>query len=246
MPDYSSHAYWQSRFQNETHFEWLGPGDIILPHVARAFGQVPNINYNEGSDRWSKVPDQPFNGPGPKKILHIGSGTSQLSLVLRFLVSARIINIDFEQSCLTQLRQSELTEYGDIKMEYEQLDMLDWEQVQTRLGEEAKVLIIDKSTSDAISCGPDKCSPFSTSPISPVQILALHLAALSAPGSTWIILSYSTTRFDDIGEFWNVETREKVIAESGQTREGVCAPDVWHTLYVLRRTDTPAPVFIQN
>ncbi|KAF8676807.1 hypothetical protein RHS04_06322 [Rhizoctonia solani] len=242
MPDYSSLTYWQSRFEKETCFEWLGPGDIMMPHLARILEPVLNCDENDYSS--SKLPEQRCNESFPTNIFHIGSGTSQLSLDLRSLYSTRVVNIDFEQSCLAQLRQSELAKYGDVKMEYKQIDMLNWEQVESQIAGEARVLIIDKSTSDAISCGPDKPSPFSQSPISPVRVLALHLAALSLPGSIWIALSYSASRFDDIGEFWNVEMTEKVAAESGQTKEGVYAPEVWHTLYVLRRTNHPVRPFV--
>ncbi|KAL5634449.1 hypothetical protein ACGC1H_002489 [Rhizoctonia solani] len=243
MPDYSIPEYWESRFHKETRFEWLGSGDIILPYAARAFSQAPNAN---------DICDQTIQNtriPTPTKILHIGSGTSHLSLQLRSLVPTRIINIDFIQSCLTLLRQSELNAFGDIKMEYKQLDMLDWEQIEGQLlrpqGEET-ALIIDKSTSDAISCGPDKASPFSLLPIPPVRILALHLAALSAPGSIWLTLSYSNSRFDDIGELWEVEHTKRLLVESGQTKVGVWEPDIWHMLYVLRRTNARVPGLIQD
>ncbi|KAH7341247.1 hypothetical protein B0J17DRAFT_535434, partial [Rhizoctonia solani] len=233
-PDYSVPEYWMSRFQKEIQFEWLGSGDIILPHVAREFGQTPNAG-----GVWSPGPTgQNTSQSWPTKILHVGSGTSHLSLSLRSLVPARIINIDFVQNCLTQLRQSELDAFGDVKMEYEQLDILSWEHVRSQLrrqeGEE-RILIIDKATSDAIACGPDRSSPFSLCPEQPVRILILHLAALSMPGSIWLAFSCSTSRFDDVGELWNIEHTEKVPAESGQTKEGIWAPEIWHTLFVLRR-----------
>ncbi|KAJ1308076.1 hypothetical protein OPQ81_002141 [Rhizoctonia solani] len=243
MPDYSSPEYWLSRFQKETHFEWLGSGHIISLHVARAFGRTLS---EDGT--WSPDPSgENATTPRPTKILHIGSGTSKISLHLRSLVLAPIVNIDFVENCLTQLRQFELNAFGNVKMGYEQLDMLDWEQVEAQLrgkeGEET-VLIIDKSTSDAISCGPDRPSPFSSCLIPPVKVLAFNLAALSSPGSIWLALSYSTSRFDEIGELWNIEERVKIPVTGGQQKEGVWAPEVWHTLFVLRRTDASLPSIV--
>jgi hypothetical protein len=79
-------------------------------------------------------------------------------------------------------------------------------------------IIVDKSTSDSISCADDvdislpytiaysappslppstasSDEPHSPIPIHPVQLLALHLALVTKPGGRWISLSYSAERF---------------------------------------------------
>ena len=90
----------------------------------------------------------------------------------------------------------------------------------------------------------------------PAAILALHLASLTEPGAVWVSLSYSSNRFpflsdrqekeDDkikrlnVGEFWELEYVEamKVIEDKrGEAGATVHAPDVFHYLYILRRTD---------
>jgi hypothetical protein len=72
-------------------------------------------------------------------------------------------------------------------------------------------IVIEKSCADAIACGEDISIPVpyrldqavnrtkttdGTMYIHPVCLLAIHLAALTKPGGTWIVLSYSDTRFD--------------------------------------------------
>ena len=59
-------------------------------------------------------------------------------------------------------------------------------------------LIIDKSTADAISCGPLIDS------IEPLQILLNNLAQVTKKGTRWISISYSATRFSHIeqGDGW--------------------------------------------
>ena len=72
-------------------------------------------------------------------------------------------------------------------------------------------IIVDKSTSDSIACADDVYVPlpypvsasrhtssqisWSTEPVHPVHILAIHLALVAKPKARWIALSYSNERF---------------------------------------------------
>ena len=82
----------------------------------------------------------------------------------------------------------------------------------------------------------------------PLDILAVHLAYLARPGCSWIVLSYSASRFphlkDEVAteglprpnELWNLERHEK-IEQPPDPNDPVYRPPVMHHLYVLRRTD---------
>ena len=54
-------------------------------------------------------------------------------------------------------------------------------------------LIIDKSTADAISCGPP------IGDIEPINVLCSNLAKVTKKGTRWISISYSSTRFTFLG-----------------------------------------------
>ncbi len=95
--------------------------------------------------------------------------------------------------------------------------------------------------------------------IHPVCLLAIHLAALTKPGGTWIVLSYSETRFDClVGEeggdeyfheskrlgkvpdpalLWIVTAKEEMIAQVERIDGSVHRPKIGNWLFILRRTD---------
>lgn len=83
----------------------------------------------------------------------------------------------------------------------------------------------------------------------PVEVLALHLASLVEPSGVWLSLSYSANRFEFFEEgreeeglmtglFWKMERVVTIRARPGSAEPGKHVPDVYHYLYVLRRTDT--------
>ena len=63
-----------------------------------------------------------------------------------------------------------------------------------RNSEDGWDLIIDKSTADAISCGP------LIADIEPINVLCWNLAKVTKKGMRWISISYSSTRFTFLGE----------------------------------------------
>lgn len=212
-PDYELQSYWNARFQNELHFEWLGDGsDTILPHL-RSYLQDPC------------VPSR------PARLLHIGAGTSSLSERIRELyrnvygpqVDERaIVNVDFAENLVAREREKEaMRAVGGLGtgMRWVCADALKWRELEAALdlGEEGQGrtfdLVVDKSTSDAISCAEDVSylSPSAgfhrvleeiraaqTSQklsIPPVELLAVHLASLTRPGGLWVALTFSSNRF---------------------------------------------------
>ena len=264
--DYSSQSYWTSRFAKESTFEWLSPSNTLLPRICSALGEIQ-----------------------PSKIVHIGCGNSELSLDVRQLLQDRrestnitpeVINIDYALPALERMKTAEVARFGGTKMRWEAVDLLDWSTTSQSILKTSdkslllnakdnateptiptRLLILDKSTADAISCGPDIHTPLLSDEeflIHPTEVLALHLGALAAEGSVWLALSYSCTRFDflpsannyngqEISEqgselgahhLWTIVRTEliPIQTESNNLRENVHTPQVYHTLFTLKRT----------
>lgn len=117
------------------------------------------------------------------------------------------------------------------------LDPLELQQVlDTTSSTSPWSLIIEKSTSDALSCGP------LLEGIEPLTVLARNLGRISPEGGTWLALSYSSDRFpkENLEGYWVVEKVVKVSARSGREgkagEEKVGVPVVEHGIYVLKRT----------
>jgi len=135
-------------------------------------------------------------------------------------------------------------------------------------------IVIEKSCADAIACGEDisisvpyrldqavNCTKTTDEAmyIHPVCLLAIHLAALTKPGGTWIVLSYSDTRFDclageeggndyfreskkvgavpDPALLWIMVMKQEMVSQVERMDESVHRPKIAHWLYIFRRTD---------
>lgn len=228
MPDFASQEHWDFRFEKDPKpFDWLVPAKV-LHDVA---GEV--IEKTEIRE---------------PRILHIGSGTSE-SHVLRKLVAkpGHVLNVDYsdaavqagskrEQEILagehitsllapgkhdsvqdTELPPSMRWSCKDLLSLHDGLSMLHNQQDEGKLFD----LVLDKSTSDSISCGAavhlNLPYPLSINgwtrrilgsgthqpkDVHPLHVLAVHLAALTTPGSgRWIAISYSEDRFPFIKPF---------------------------------------------
>ena len=267
-PDYELQSYWHTRFEKERHFEWLGNGaDTILPHV-RTY-----LCDSQTSARSS--PTQ------PARLLHIGAGTSSLPERIRELyhdvygaeVDERaIVHTDFAANLVARQQEKEaaLAVGGPRKgMRWICADAMKWGELHAALdmdGEHITFdLVVDKSTSDAISCG-DDVSYSSPDPglhpainkylathegrtmtFVPVEVLAVHLASLVRPGGLWVALSYSSNRFSFLSSpeppdatlprAANYWVIENVIAVDAPTgmKENGHAPVVQHYIFLLRR-----------
>ncbi|KAK5192238.1 hypothetical protein LTR92_008185 [Exophiala xenobiotica] len=202
--DFSSQSYWENRFTaTQTPFEWLLPLDDTTRIVAKLI--------NDHSANRAGVSDPPPHGP---YILHIGCGTSELSICLRDWVCcpSHVHNVDYSEEAVKIGRRREEALFASRdadqrRMRWSTADLLSLPDVHSLTGEDGTLFdfVLDKSTSDAIACGDNIAVPSTwagggddgPSPVSlpPVEVLALHLAAITAAGGRWIAISYSGDRF---------------------------------------------------
>jgi hypothetical protein len=232
--------------------------------------------------------------------LHIGAGTSRLSDKMTEVLTqsidsslergersgALIVNTDFSEAVVERGREMQAQLENQlvtsvVRTRWERIDLLNKDDILDLLqayggdnGDQSAGfdVVIDKSTSDAISCALDidvKNDKLGSGPssgllqtqIAALDSLALYLAAVIKPRGVWIALSYSSDRFPllcqarELGvrgdgsqdaldplTYWRVEQRKAVDAPSGQGRVGVHAPPVQHWIYVLRRSNNPMNV----
>ncbi|KAI4856660.1 hypothetical protein E4T45_01873 [Aureobasidium sp. EXF-8846] len=175
-----------------------------------------------------------INGRSCPQVSHIGCGSSALSMQLRDLVGSP-----------------------------QQIHNVDYSEVVVEKNRQRYDMIVDKSTSDAISCSEDvlvalpyhfktngssQVSQPTERKVYPLHVLAVNLAFLARPGCSWVVLSYSADRFSywndghnaegmpHPSELWRLERHEK-IEQSPDPDDTVHRPPVMHHLYILRRTD---------
>ncbi|KAI0669756.1 hypothetical protein C8Q78DRAFT_1079683 [Trametes maxima] len=263
-PDYELQTYWNKRFEDEKHFEWLGDGkDTILPHVrAHILGLRPSAS--------------------PARLLHLGAGTSSLSERLRELYlsvygenmrEGDIVNTDFARNLVERKREAEarrIAEKAGKGMQWVCADALNWSdlEVLARPNDDLFDLVVEKSTSDAISCGEDvsyedanaglhpdinqylKTHQGHKITLSPVEILAIHLSSLVRPGGLWVALTFSSDRFPFLSfpgsmgpsspraaSYWHLENVIAVDAPTGM-QSNAHAPVVQHYVCLIRRKNT--------
>ncbi|KAI0077468.1 hypothetical protein K474DRAFT_1090789 [Panus rudis PR-1116 ss-1] len=231
-PAYHSEPYWDERFKKEEHFEWLGDGsDTIVPVLRKYLEQYtsnPPKTTNEDAGP-SVIPSPP-----KLLHIGVGTSTlhEQLRGVYEEVFAGRpggsellkdvIVNTDFSEQAVEKGRQASV---GQSMVCWEQVDLLRWGSLEELKRKElARIrnselegnvggkegepgpynIVIDKSTSDAISCGedlkfrdgddtskmgmhPNIASMLSKTPshqflvLEPVELLAIHLASLWRP-----------------------------------------------------------------
>jgi hypothetical protein len=182
VSDFSSAEYWASRFTTETSFEWLLPSDQIIAFVLENFH--PNLE-----------PGQPIT------CLHIGCGTSDLGKRLEEAIKELHTPSTIDGQVDIQVIDSDYVAESiipfDSHAESRQilpLDCLNLPDLMKDSPEQGWDLIIDKSTADAISCGPLIDS------LEPLQVLLHNMAQVTRKGTRWISISYSATRFSHLEE----------------------------------------------
>lgn len=210
--------YWDERFKKEDAFEWLLDFKAVEP-VLRNAVESHSSTMKEA------------------QLLHIGCGSSTLSTDLRHVVQSpeQVHNVDYSGFVVERGREREANEVAESagidgreqrSTRWSTLDLLSLDKVLEFVVREGMKcsydIILDKSTSDAISCASDveitlpcrvQCrgsesttsvshdSDQTTCLVHPLYILALHLAYLAAPGCHWLVFSYSNERFS----FWDPE-----------------------------------------
>ena len=225
MPSFASREYWDERFDNDSsQFDWLLPA-TALRDVAVEWSGAESLRKAE--------------------VLHIGCGTSDSGILREIVDSAdQIHNVDYSAAAVEAARKREL-EARDQKaddelllgtarwkhdsvqlnsssryMRWSCLDLLSLDATLSLAEQQSERgrmldLILDKSTSDSISCGSDislqlpyplsingwtrgvmASAVFQSFDIHPLHMLAVHLAALTTPRTgRWIAISYSDERF---------------------------------------------------
>ncbi|KAF3914538.1 hypothetical protein AA313_de0210393 [Arthrobotrys entomopaga] len=266
---FGDQAYWESRFtDNPEHFDWLVPAPVLLSSIQSAL-----------SVSSSQSPE----------ILHIGCGTSELSFHLRNLVSkpSHVSNVDFSLAALQTGKGKEEKIYPSTDPEHHMrwmpLDLLSYQDVLSfKRNTESYDVIVDKSTSDAISCAeyvtvrlpyaitaPDIqqeiFSQVDTARVHPLAVLLVNLAYLARPNAKWLVLSYSSSRFEFMASknseasviesvqglrftdprlFWRMTAVETIDApEEHQNSHVVGRPIIKLYLYTLERTSVEAQLY---
>ncbi|KAI0361458.1 hypothetical protein OH77DRAFT_1443954 [Trametes cingulata] len=269
-PDYELQSYWKQRFVDEKHFEWLGDGkDTILPHVYAFLLETRSSGL--GSNQ-------------PRRLLHIGAGTSSLSERLRELYNSMygedvderaIVNTDFAGNLVVRKQAAEEARRAvggqQRGMRWRCVDAMKWRELEILRDEEPAPfdIVVDKSTSDAISCGEDVSYSHpdpSVHPsfnnyleahgthgitLSPVEVLAIHLSSVVRPGGLWVALTFSSDRFAFLSSPGSMDAPipraashwylERVITVDAPTgaQGNVHAPVVQHYICLIRRGERP-------
>jgi SAM-dependent methyltransferase len=193
MPaDFEKRDYWHERFRSETSFEWLATSaafmEVLLPYLQRR-------SYSA-------------------RILHVGSGTSDLHNHLRQHGFFNVTNIDYEPLALERGRQLERNRFGDVRMKYLVADA-----TQLEVDEKYHV-VVDKSTADAIACGESGA----------LLAMAKAIRRCLDDNGFWVSLSFSPSRFELVQSIFEVELISKIATPKSRLTD----PDIFHSCYLLR------------
>ena len=196
MPvDYEKQDYWRDRFAQETAFEWLLTSAQFMSIID------PQLSKMDPSSR----------------ILHLGSGTSDLQNHLRQRGFTNVINADYEPLAVQRGQDLEQRAFGDVKTKYAVADATCLPQ---GLPNTEYDLVIDKSTVDAVSCGGSEA----------FLRMAKGIRGCLKENTTWISLSYSQYRFDVEDLPFEVDVLAKVPAPKLKETD----PDIYYWCYQLQ------------
>ncbi|KAF9430996.1 hypothetical protein BGZ76_000629 [Entomortierella beljakovae] len=231
---FDKQEYWSQRFDNEQSFEWLMPWSVLEPYMRENNLLLPK----NSSD----------------KILNLGCGNSNLPLDLYFAGYHHVTSVDFVASVVDRMRekceqaigwkrdtlqqQQQPQSVGNSQqcpLQFLEMDCLD----MSLLPENTFQLCIDKSTSDAISCGDDDN-------YTKLRTLCEQVArVIKTPCGIWCVISYSKFRQYEWTEglakgLWRTEKVIEIKVEQLQpeTKSAgtiVHVPDVFQYLYINRR-----------
>ncbi|KAI0517444.1 S-adenosyl-L-methionine-dependent methyltransferase [Xylaria bambusicola] len=230
--DFEKQSYWHSRFTSETAFEWLVPSTAFIPFIEPYLNPLVSDPYlNPPSSSSSHSPEHSLSKR--RRILHLGSGTSDLHIRLREKGYTDVTNVDYEPLALDRGREMEEWAFGDVIMKYVVADVTAPFRLLTTqdlpihdgLNEyegEGFDIVLDKSTADAVACACDEA----------VLAMARWVRAglRDRDGAVWISLSYSAVRF----AVEDLPFEVRVIGKIATPKERGTDPDVFIWCYLLR------------
>jgi hypothetical protein len=227
-PSFGSQEYWNERFTSNTDpFEWLEAPNALDKYIVEAL--------------------QKSNEQKPQ-LLHIGCGTSLMSYHLRSHVQTPTLihNIDYSEVAIDLGRERERQLYerhhagprgfnSETRyMSWHTVDLLDHKSLLRACQRSAYSVILDKSTSDAISCADDIDVPLPypiavrsyrpidldsrqvSDPVHLLYIVAVNLALVAKCGARWIALSYSDDRFPFLAASHSSGVTEDMLPDPGK------------------------------
>ncbi|KAJ4987963.1 hypothetical protein SVAN01_06538 [Stagonosporopsis vannaccii] len=235
-PEFGSQDYWNQRFTTSTSpFDWLSAPEALDPLVTEALSALDK--------------DEP-------QILHVGCGSSLLSQHLKTHVKSpkQVHNVDYSSVVIDAEQKRELEVEGGNEGacgRWDAVDLLDHASLVKTCGHGIYSVIVDKSTSDAISCADDVVCrlPYAVNlnrriasdgqvdieskemPVYPLQLMAVHLALVAKPGAKWISLSYTSDRYPFL------EGSPTTTEEDGTSDSGIPDPRLLWTVIGKHQID---------
>ncbi|CAK1361254.1 hypothetical protein CB0940_03353 [Cercospora beticola] len=228
MPDFASQEYWDNRFRKDSKpFDWLVPAkvvhDIAKEVIDKTHVEQPQILHIGCGTADSFVLRSLVQHP--KHVLNVDYSEPAIQAASKreqeLLASEQVESLlqpgkhDSVQD--TELPPPMRYSCKDLLSLHSALSLLHTQQDDGELFD----LILDKSTSDSIACGQNVSLslPYPLSingwsrrvlgsgttqlrDVHPLHVLAVHLAALTKPGTgRWIVISYSEERFPFLPPF---------------------------------------------
>lgn len=196
--DYSSQAYWQGRLRSEREsgFEWLISPSPIL-EILQGFMSI----------------GKPTNGC--LALLHFGCGSSSLGRDVQKHFGGSVAVYDADYVAPDVICGSDST--SPIPLLH--VDALSLESLQSAAPPGGWNILLDKSTADAISCGPQvicegKDRRAARRKKDAIEVLCDNLGQVITLGGHWLSISYSSSRFDFLSGLeqpaWEVVERRPV------------------------------------
>ncbi|KAF2206192.1 hypothetical protein CERZMDRAFT_53729 [Cercospora zeae-maydis SCOH1-5] len=228
MPDFASQEYWDNRFRKDSKpFDWLVPAkvthDIAKEVIDKTHVEKPQILHIGCGTADSFLLRSLVQHP--KHVLNVDYSEPAIQAASKrehdLLASEHVESLpqpakhDSVQG--TQLSPQMRYSCKDLLTLHSALSLLHTQQDDGELFD----LVLDKSTSDSIACGQNisLSLPYPLSingwarrvlgsgttqlrDVHPLHVLAVHLAALTKPGTgRWIVISYSEERFPFLPPF---------------------------------------------
>ena len=241
-PDFSSADYWTTRFLAEKSFEWLVSSAQIIPLVRSSIHDVGSLSANDhkgdgdivnilhfgcGTSSLGSDIHEALAVEGDRSKFNLVDGDYAASTIETEHRTVPLVEIDVmdheslesktRQLCKCKGRNGDRDDTSGTSIE-DGKDNRKGEdsEYDDEGGDELWDILVDKSTADAICCGPDipLKSPLLPHPIGsqeeqsvfgpssemvqPIIVLCRNLARVTKRGGRWISISYSSSRFDHL------------------------------------------------